>query len=96
SFKQHDIDNAFIRTNDNEEMPEHLNDAIMLCQRDFISELPPIKWKCRVPVGNGKLCERMDRYKCPFHGVIIARDEQGIPSYETDRLHEQENKNIRV
>lgn len=23
---------------------------------------------------NGKLCQRMDRFKCPFHGKIIARD----------------------
>jgi UV-stimulated scaffold protein A len=33
-----------------------------------------VKWKCRAPMSNGKLCERMDRFKCPFHGKIIGRD----------------------
>ncbi|XP_074660261.1 UV-stimulated scaffold protein A-like [Tubulanus polymorphus] len=42
--------------------------------------IEPIKWKCRAPMPNGKLCERMDRVKCPFHGKIIPRDEQGKPA----------------
>lgn len=56
----------------------------------FVNELPPIKWKCRAPLGNGKLCQRMDRYKCPFHGQVIARDEQGVPADEKLRAKEQE------
>lgn len=56
----------------------------------FVNELPAIKWKCRAPIGNGKLCERMDRYKCPFHGRIIARNEQGQADDERIRLQEEE------
>ncbi|KAI9561766.1 hypothetical protein GHT06_012727 [Daphnia sinensis] len=39
----------------------------------------PVKWSCRAPLPNGKLCLRKDRKKCPFHGPIVARDEQGRP-----------------
>ena len=39
----------------------------------------PVKWTCRAPLPNGKLCPRQDRQKCPFHGLIVARDEQGQP-----------------
>ncbi|RUS88210.1 hypothetical protein EGW08_004042 [Elysia chlorotica] len=45
----------------------------------FVGKFEPVKWKCRAPMPNGTLCERMDRYKCPFHGKVIARDEQGKP-----------------
>jgi UV-stimulated scaffold protein A len=38
---------------------------------------------------NGKLCQRMDRFKCPFHGKIIARD------VETGKaLNEDEEKSV--
>ncbi|XP_059173402.1 UV-stimulated scaffold protein A-like isoform X2 [Physella acuta] len=50
----------------------------------FPGKFEPVKWKCRAPMSNGRLCERMDRVKCPFHGKIIARDEQGKPSNEMD------------
>lgn len=39
----------------------------------------PVKWTCRAPLLSGKLCPRSDRHKCPFHGPIVARDEQGQP-----------------
>ncbi|XP_057376484.1 UV-stimulated scaffold protein A-like [Daphnia carinata] len=39
----------------------------------------PVKWSCRAQLPNGKLCLRKDRKKCPFHGLIVARDEQGRP-----------------
>jgi UV-stimulated scaffold protein A len=57
-------------------------------KRTFVHQLPPIKWTCRASIGNGKLCQRMDRYKCPFHGQIIARDEQGQAVDETVRARE--------
>jgi hypothetical protein len=59
-------------------------------KRTFVHELPEIKWKCRAPLTNGKLCERMDRYKCPFHGRIIARNEQGQAVDERIRIQEEE------
>jgi Fe-S cluster assembly ATPase SufC len=61
-------------------------------KRTFVNELPAIKWKCRVSLGNGKLCERMDRYKCPFHGRIIARNDQGQPEDENIRRQEDEQR----
>ena len=61
-------------------------------KRTFVNELPAIKWKCRAPIGNGKLCERMDRYKCPFHGRIIARNEQGEAEDENIRRQEEEQQ----
>ncbi|XP_005103141.1 UV-stimulated scaffold protein A [Aplysia californica] len=48
----------------------------------YVGKFEPVKWKCRAPMPSGKLCERMDRVKCPFHGKIIARDEQGNPAME--------------
>jgi len=44
---------------------------------EFSGSLQPIKWTCRATMANGKLCPRMDRFKCPLHGVIVARNEQG-------------------
>ncbi|CAG8594967.1 5687_t:CDS:2 [Paraglomus occultum] len=34
---------------------------------------------CRAPLKNGHLCPRRDMIRCPFHGIIIPRDEQGVP-----------------
>ncbi|KAH3785415.1 UV-stimulated scaffold protein A-like [Dreissena polymorpha] len=50
----------------------------------YVGHLEPIKWKCRAPLSNGKLCERMDREKCPFHGRIIGRDKGGQPTEADD------------
>lgn len=49
----------------------------------FEGKFQPVKWACRVPLPSGKLCPRRDRVKCPFHGLIIARDEQGRPVNNT-------------
>ncbi|XP_013383000.1 UV-stimulated scaffold protein A [Lingula anatina] len=61
---------------------------------EFSGTFEPVKWKCRAPMPSGKLCERMDRIKCPFHGKIIPRDEQGKPSNPDDvvRIKEEEDK----
>ncbi|KAK3587499.1 hypothetical protein CHS0354_003642 [Potamilus streckersoni] len=45
----------------------------------YVGKFEPVKWKCRAPLPTGKLCERMDRVKCPFHGKIIARNDLGQP-----------------
>ncbi|KAJ2785206.1 hypothetical protein H4R18_000657 [Coemansia javaensis] len=41
-------------------------------------ERPTIK-ACRAPLGDGRLCPRRDMVKCPFHGRVVPRDEQGRP-----------------
>lgn len=43
---------------------------------------------CRVRLESGKLCPRRDKVKCPFHGKIIPRDEDGVPIDESDRMRE--------
>jgi len=90
SFKQCDVQNVFVRPSESTEMPENLNYSLLMHKRTFVNELPAIKWKCRAPLGNGKLCERMDRYKCPFHGRIIARNEQGQADDEKIRIQEEQ------
>lgn len=47
--------------------------------------MPKITKSCRAPLKNGKLCPRMDRFKCPLHGWIINRDEQGYPEKEISK-----------
>ncbi|CAF3723451.1 unnamed protein product, partial [Adineta steineri] len=95
TFKQNDIENPFVRPTESNEMPESLQYSLLMHKRTYVSELPAIKWKCRAPLGNNKLCERMDRYKCPFHGRIIARDEQGQAADEKIRKHEEEQQLVR-
>lgn len=54
--------------------------AAMLTQPVALSEeFNPVKWTCRAPMKSGKLCPRKDRFKCPFHGPVVARDELGSP-----------------
>lgn len=50
----------------------------------FVGEFERVKWSCRAPLLSGKVCSRMDRVKCPFHGKIIPRDVDGKPSNPED------------
>uniref|UniRef100_F7AEY9 UV-stimulated scaffold protein A n=1 Tax=Xenopus tropicalis TaxID=8364 RepID=F7AEY9_XENTR len=52
----------------------------------------PVKHKCLAPMPNGSLCERQDRYKCPFHGKIVPRDAIGVPINAEDRAREAREK----
>ncbi|CAK6977859.1 UV-stimulated scaffold protein A isoform X2 [Scomber scombrus] len=52
----------------------------------------PVSHHCRAPLGNGQLCQRQDRLKCPFHGPIIPRDEEGRPSRQEDRRREEKEE----
>lgn len=61
--------------------------ALRMRKIDFTGEFVPVKWSCRAPLPSGKLCPRKDRYKCPFHGKIIPRDENGKP----ENLNEKSN-----
>lgn len=48
-------------------------------------DIPP----CRAPLAKGGLCQRRDLRVCPFHGVIIPRDDKGNPINEnsaTDKI----------
>ncbi|XP_067374890.1 UV-stimulated scaffold protein A isoform X2 [Channa argus] len=58
----------------------------------FPGNFTPVSHFCRAPVGNGQLCQRQDRLKCPFHGQIIPRDQEGRPCRQEDRLREEEEE----
>ena len=45
----------------------------------------PVFHTCGAPIGANKFCKRKDRVKCPFHGNIIQRNEQGIALEETSQ-----------
>lgn len=60
--------------------------APRLTKITYVGKSEAIKWKCRAPLKNGKLCPRMDRFKCPLHGRIVARDEMGEIVNESDRI----------
>nr|XP_021533360.1 UV-stimulated scaffold protein A [Neomonachus schauinslandi] len=55
----------------------------------FAGKFEPVRHQCRAPRPDGRLCERQDRLKCPFHGKIIPRDEAGRPLHPEDRAWEQ-------
>ena len=40
-------------------------------------EFAPVTRACRFPLPSGSLCPRLDRFKCPFHGPIVDRDQDG-------------------
>lgn len=79
---KYDSLHQFWSSNDVEHCKTDHNNIGELTKRTipFVGKFEPVKWKCRAPLPNGSLCERMDRVKCPFHGKIIGRDEYGIPS----------------
>ncbi|XP_057561583.1 UV-stimulated scaffold protein A [Hippopotamus amphibius kiboko] len=55
----------------------------------FAGRFEPVQHRCRAPRPDGRLCERQDRLKCPFHGKIIPRDDAGRPLHPEDRAREQ-------
>ncbi|XP_033830261.1 UV-stimulated scaffold protein A isoform X1 [Periophthalmus magnuspinnatus] len=58
----------------------------------FPGRFTPVSHFCRAPLGNGKLCQRQDRVKCPFHGRIIPRDQDGKPCKAEDRQREEQEE----
>ncbi|KAM9741101.1 UV-stimulated scaffold protein A isoform 2-T2 [Menidia menidia] len=61
----------------------------------FAGSFVPVSHHCRAPLGNGKLCQRQDRVKCPFHGQIVPRDEEGRPCRQEDRQREEREERRR-
>ncbi|KAM6952068.1 UV-stimulated scaffold protein A [Lycodopsis pacificus] len=58
----------------------------------FPGSFTPVNHYCSASLGNGKLCQRQDRLKCPFHGPIIPRDQEGRVCRQEDRLREEQEK----
>lgn len=58
----------------------------------FPGRFTPVSHFCRAPLGHRKLCQRQDRIKCPFHGRIIPRDQDGKPCKAEDRQKEEKEE----
>ncbi|XP_065814809.1 UV-stimulated scaffold protein A isoform X2 [Labrus bergylta] len=58
----------------------------------FPGSFTPVSHHCRAPLGEGRLCQRQDRRKCPFHGPIVPRDQDGRPCRKEDRLREEKEE----
>ncbi|KAG3277078.1 UV stimulated scaffold protein A, transcript variant X2 [Ictidomys tridecemlineatus] len=56
----------------------------------FAGKFEPVQHQCRALRPDGRLCARQDRLKCPFHGRIIPRDDEGRPLDPEDRAREQQ------
>uniref|UniRef100_A0A8C5GPF7 UV-stimulated scaffold protein A n=1 Tax=Gouania willdenowi TaxID=441366 RepID=A0A8C5GPF7_GOUWI len=58
----------------------------------FPGTFTPVSHFCKAPLANGTLCQRQDRHKCPFHGPIVPRDQDGRPCLNEDRVREERRK----
>jgi hypothetical protein len=59
-----------------------------LTKKPFVGKFEPVKWTCRAPMptkSSHRLCPRKDRFKCPLHGRIVARDQQGMIVNDSDK-----------
>ncbi|XP_016519913.1 UV-stimulated scaffold protein A isoform X4 [Poecilia formosa] len=82
------------------EVEEEVENQDLLAQSksrciSFPGNFVPVSHFCRAPLGNGTLCQRQDRVKCPFHGLIVPRDQEGRPCREEDRQREEQEQEER-
>lgn len=62
--------------------------------RASVYEEEPIETQpCRAPLRKGGLCQRRDLRVCPFHGLIVPRDDEGKPINESSAIEETAAKN---
>ena len=87
SSQKFDSLHRFWKTNEHvdEFVPPQLLDSYRTRKINIVTKVEKITRKCRAPLPNGSLCERMDRHKCPFHGLIVPRNELGVPIDEDER-----------
>ncbi|KAJ8783499.1 hypothetical protein J1605_009204 [Eschrichtius robustus] len=69
-----------------------VSESLRSRQITFAGRFEPVQHRCRAPRPDGRLCERQDRLKCPFHGKIIPRDDTGRPLHPEDRAREQKQR----
>ncbi|XP_054879274.1 UV-stimulated scaffold protein A isoform X2 [Poeciliopsis prolifica] len=79
------------------EVEEEVENQDLLAQSksryiSFPGNFVPVSHFCRAPLGNGTLCQRQDRIKCPFHGLIVPRDVEGRPCRQEDRQREEQEE----
>ncbi|XP_057628515.1 UV-stimulated scaffold protein A isoform X1 [Chionomys nivalis] len=70
----------------------HVSEMLHSRHITFAGKFEPVQHQCRALKPNGRLCERQDRLKCPFHGKIIPRDDKGQPLNPEDRAREQRQR----
>ncbi|XP_045145449.1 UV-stimulated scaffold protein A isoform X2 [Echinops telfairi] len=86
-----DSQHRFWKPSEVEEEVDNADVSEMLRSRHitFAGSFEPVQHRCRALRPDGRLCERQDRLKCPFHGKIIPRDDHGQPLHPEDRACEQ-------
>ena len=69
----------FWKTNEHEDLfiPPQIEAELRSRSRTFGGTFEPVTRICGTLLTSGKFCQRMDRYKCPFHGEIVERDQFG-------------------
>ncbi|ELW62740.1 hypothetical protein TREES_T100000761 [Tupaia chinensis] len=86
-----DSQHRFWKPSEVEEEVDNADVSEMLRSRHitFAGKFEPVQHRCRARRPDGRLCERQDRLKCPFHGKIIPRDDEGRPLNPEDKAREQ-------
>ncbi|XP_013362259.1 PREDICTED: UV-stimulated scaffold protein A isoform X2 [Chinchilla lanigera] len=89
-----DSEHRFWKPSEVEEEVDNADVCALLRSRriTFAGKFEPVQHRCRAPRPDGRLCERQDRLKCPFHGKIIPRDDAGQPLDPEDRAREQQQR----
>ncbi|XP_029967420.1 UV-stimulated scaffold protein A isoform X2 [Salarias fasciatus] len=82
------------------EVEEEVENQDLLAQSktryiSFPGSFTPVSHSCRAPLGGGKLCPRQDRLKCPFHGPIVPRDQEGRACRPEDRARDEQEQRRR-
>jgi len=76
--------------------PANVESSLKMRKMHFTGKFVPVQHKCNATLPSGKLCPRMDRINCPFHGRIIPRDSKGLPLDEELRKKELLKKEERA
>lgn len=79
----------FLMTKIEAEKSSHPKD---LQSTSSLSKCEDVDNRCKALLPSGRLCPRRDKRKCPFHGIIIPRDDQGLPIDEEMRQKELINR----
>ncbi|KAM4854197.1 UV-stimulated scaffold protein A [Thomomys bottae] len=89
-----DSQHRFWKPHEMEEETDNSEVSEMLRSRriTFAGTFEPVQHQCRALRPDGRLCERQDRLKCPFHGKIIPRDNAGQPLDAELRAQEQRQR----
>lgn len=81
SSVKYDSLHRFWKTSEHEEtfVPPQVEASMRERRIVYESKFEPVTRMCGALLPSGRPCERMDRYKCPFHGPIVERDLYGTP-----------------